>query len=119
MVNMRSSWSLSLDRLSLAARRARGAAAGAKSHKTQITRGWQLRLEKLRYRYRCTLHTHTTSEESLATNTQDTQELTTAKQTPGTTEQVLEKETHEPRFGNGLVGRDGAGIRTRDERRDV
>ena len=36
------------------------------------------------------------------TNTQDTQELTTAKQTPALTEQVLEKETHELRFGNGL-----------------
>ena len=29
-------------------------------------------------------------------------ELTTAKQTPALTEQVLEKETHELRFGNGL-----------------
>ena len=49
--------------------------------------------ENLRYRYRCTLHTHDKRGDD--TNTQDTQELTTAKQTPGTTEQVLEKESHE------------------------
>ena len=55
--------------------------------------------EDLRYRYRCTLHTRQTRRRHKHTRHTRTHN---SKADPRTTEQVLEKETHELRFGNGL-----------------